>query len=225
VSDAPAADAVPVEHHLVQRLVGDRAWRVQLALGLLDDHLQLAPELVGVDHRVAEGVGLDIERGLETGGGEDGEVRGVVVRGAGVEVAARALGLPRDGSHPAARGALEEHVLEDVGDAGPAVGLVEEPRPHVGDDRHHRRGVIGLHQQGQAVVQDLLSDTGGPIGTTGALLYCTILSTPASALPRMNASASVVGMTTPVSAWPRRARLVMKSFRVPWAHSRSAAFI
>ena len=63
VADAPAADAVPVEHHLVQRLVGDGARRVELALGLLDDDLELARQLAGVDDRVAERVGLDVERG------------------------------------------------------------------------------------------------------------------------------------------------------------------
>jgi len=66
---------------------------------------------------------------------------------------------------------------------------------------------------------------GDRAGLRGATPYCTIRSTPASALPRMKASASVVGMTTPVSAWPRRARLAMKSVSEPVAQSRSAAFI
>ena len=100
----------------------------------------------------------------EAGGGEDREVGGVIVDGAGVEIAAGALGLPGDRAHAAARGALEEHVLEDMGDAGPAIGLVEEAGLHVGDDRDHRRGVVRLHQQGEAVVQDLAPDARRPVG-------------------------------------------------------------
>jgi hypothetical protein len=146
VADAPTANPVRVEHHLVQRLVGDRGGGVELALGFLDDDLQLAGELGLVDQRMAEGVGLDVHRLREARGRQDGEIAGVIVAGAGVEIAARALGLTGDGPDAAARGALEEHVLEHVGDAQPAVGLVEEARLHVGHHRHHRRRAVLLHQ-------------------------------------------------------------------------------
>ena len=62
VADPPAPDPVAVEHHLVQRLVRHRRRRVELALGFLDDDLELAGQLALVDDRVAQRVGLDVER-------------------------------------------------------------------------------------------------------------------------------------------------------------------
>ena len=59
--DAPAAHAMPVVQHLVQRLRGDGVRGVRLALRLLDDDLDLAGQLVGVDERVGVRVGLDVE--------------------------------------------------------------------------------------------------------------------------------------------------------------------
>jgi hypothetical protein len=34
----------------------------------------------------------------------------------------------------------------------------------VGDDRHDRRGMIGLHQESEAVGEDFLADTRSPNG-------------------------------------------------------------
>ena len=77
VTDPPPADPVAIEHHLVQRLVGHGGRRVELALGFLDDDLELAGQLVGVDDGMAERVRLDVEGRGKAGGGKDGEVRGV----------------------------------------------------------------------------------------------------------------------------------------------------
>ena len=87
-----------VEHELVQRLLSHRARCIPLALGLLDDDLELASQLIRVDDRVAECVGLDVQGRGQTGGWKDGEVAGVIVAGTGVQISARGLGLPRDGS-------------------------------------------------------------------------------------------------------------------------------
>ncbi len=64
-SDAPAAHAVTVVQHLVQRLDCDRRGVVRLALRFLDDHLQFARQLVGIDDRIGVGVELDFESPLE----------------------------------------------------------------------------------------------------------------------------------------------------------------
>jgi hypothetical protein len=53
-------------------------------------------------------------------------------------------------------------VLEDVGDTGPALGLVEEPRFDVGDDRDDGGRFIGLNQEGQTVGKELLANAGRP---------------------------------------------------------------
>ena len=162
VADAPAPDAVPVEHHLVQRLVCHRRGRIELALGFLDDHLELARQLAGIDQRVPECVGLDLEPRGEAPCGQHGEVRGVIVARAGIEVAARRLGLPRDLAHPAARRPLEEHVLEHVGDPDPAVRLVEEAGLHMGDHRDGRCRRLVLREEGEPVRQHLARHPLGP---------------------------------------------------------------
>ena len=167
VPDAPAADAVVVVHHLVQRLRGDRAGVVQLAPGLLDDHLQLAAELVGVDGRVHQRVALDGDRLAQVVGREHHVVGGVIVAGAGVEVAAGGLGVPGDLPRPAARRALEEHVLQHVRDPGPAVRFVEEPGLHVGHHGGHGGGAVALDQEREAVGQHLAAHAGGPGGRGG----------------------------------------------------------
>ena len=156
-----------VEHHLVQGLVGDRGGRVQLALGFLNDDLQLPGELTRVDDRMAERVGLDVERGLQARRGKNGEVAGMVVTGTGVEIPTRALGLPGNGTDPPALGALEEHVLQDVGDPDPAVGLVEESRLDLGHHGHDGCGAVLLDQERQPVGQDVAADTRGPERRSG----------------------------------------------------------
>ena len=65
VADPPPSDSVVVVHDLEQRLAGDRARRISLALGLLNDDLQLPGEFVGVDDRMLERVRLDLERRFE----------------------------------------------------------------------------------------------------------------------------------------------------------------
>jgi hypothetical protein len=82
----------------------------------------------------------------------------VVVPGAGVEIPARGLRLASDRSHTATLGALEEHVLQHVRDPGPAVGLVEEPRFHVGHHGNYRGGTIGLDQESETVGKDFPDD-------------------------------------------------------------------
>ena len=117
----------------------------------------------GVDDRVAECVGLDVQRGGQTGGRKDGEVAGVVVRRCWrSDTRPRVLVSRAMAPDAAPCRALEEHVLEHVGDAGPAVRLVEETRLHVSDHRNHRRGVVRLHQQGEAVREDLADNALGP---------------------------------------------------------------
>jgi hypothetical protein len=65
LTDAPAPDPVSVVQHFVERLDGHRRGRVPLALGLLDDHLELACELLAVDDRAGVGVELDLQPGHE----------------------------------------------------------------------------------------------------------------------------------------------------------------
>jgi hypothetical protein len=49
VTDAPAAHAVDIEHDFVERLLRDRGRSIPLPLCFLNDHLELASQLTGVD--------------------------------------------------------------------------------------------------------------------------------------------------------------------------------
>jgi hypothetical protein len=75
----------------------------------------------------------------------------VIVAGSCVEVPTSGFGLPRDFSHAAALGALEEHVLENVGNPAPAIRLVEESRLDVSNDRNYRSRVVCLNQEREPV--------------------------------------------------------------------------
>ena len=91
-----------------------------------------------VQHRVGEHV--DADRGVPARHRD--VVDGHVVRGEGVDVAARALDRGRDLAHAALLGALEQHVLVDVRHApllGPLVGAAGA---HPDVQRHDGRGVV-----------------------------------------------------------------------------------
>jgi hypothetical protein len=60
-------------------------------LRLLDDHLELARELLGVDQRVGVGVELHVEPAAKLDDGSTGVVAGVIVDRRRVEVAAHAF--------------------------------------------------------------------------------------------------------------------------------------
>ena len=56
---------------------------------------------------------------------------------------------------------LEEHVFEQVGDAGAEqVTLVNAARSHPRLDAHHRRAAVRLHEQSQPIRQHVLAGGG-----------------------------------------------------------------
>ncbi len=150
-ADAPAADAMPVVEQLVQRLRRDGRRVVGFALGLLDDHLELARQLAAVDQRVRVGVCLDVEPGLQARRRKDGVVARVIVDRAGVQIAAGRLRFLGDLADAAGRRALEVHVLEHVRDSDDVVRLVEIAGADERDDGDDRRRRIAAHEHGQPV--------------------------------------------------------------------------
>ena len=198
--DPPAPHAVLVVQQRVERLHRHRARIVLLALGFLDDHLELARQLAGIDARVRVRIVLDLEAAHESRRREHGVVAGLVVDRAGVEIAARRLRRARDLAHAARGRALEEHVLQHVRDAEDVVRLVEVAGAHVRDDRHDGRARVAADECGEAVGELYPAYTVGGQERRGAAPagHCTMRSSPASALPRMKLSASCVGIFTPV---------------------------
>ena len=159
-ADAPAADAMAVVQQLVQRFGRHGRRIVRLSLRLLDDDLELARQLVGVDDRAGVGVGLDVEALHEARRRQHRVVARVVVDRAGVEIAADGLRLLGDLADAARRRALEVHVLEHVRDADDVVGLVEVAGAHVRDDGDDRRRAVAPNQHGQSVGQPRSHDGG-----------------------------------------------------------------
>ena len=99
-----------VEDDVVGRVVG--------LADLLQDHAALALQLLGVEGRVLQDVGEDVDGERHVVLQHLGVVGGLLARGVGVEVAADLLDLARRCRGRCARlGALEGHVLEQVGDA------------------------------------------------------------------------------------------------------------
>ena len=142
-----------VEERRVERFDRHRRRRVALAFGFLDDHVEFARQLPGVDDRACVRIELDLEALHERRRWQHGVVRGVIVDRVRVEIAAVRLRFAGDLPHATGWRPLEEHVLQHVRDADDVVGLVEIPHLHVGHDGDHRCRRIATHQQRQTVRQ------------------------------------------------------------------------
>ena len=126
--DVPAERLVAVEERLVHA-ADEVARGVEVHVHLLDDHTLLAVDLLRVEGRVAEHVDEDVERDVARLGGALDVVPGQLLARAGVELAADPVDLGGDvaGRGPAL-GALEEHVLGEVGDPVRLLRLVAGAR-------------------------------------------------------------------------------------------------
>ena len=85
-------------------------------------------------------------------------VAGVFLRGERVELAADRVDRLRDVFGGAGVGALEEHVLDEVGDAAARVGLVARPARQPDADRHRPDVRHRLGDETETVVQNLADD-------------------------------------------------------------------
>ena len=108
---------IAVEEALVDA-ADEVARRVEVHVHLLDDDALLAVDLLGVEARVADHVDEHVERHVAGAGSALDVVARVLLAGEGVELAADPVDLGRDvAGRRAPLGALEEHVLGEVGDA------------------------------------------------------------------------------------------------------------
>ena len=82
-------------------------------------------------------------------------IEGVVPRRARVDATAHALHFPIDEARRPGRGALEEHVLEIVGQPQLARALVPGPRLHPELQRDDVAGAMLLDDHGNAVGEDV----------------------------------------------------------------------
>jgi hypothetical protein len=152
-ADDGAAVGVDVEGAAEERLGGHPVGVVEPLLDLLEDDVALALELDRVEAGVHQRVGQDVHAGVEELAGQDQVVDGLVIAGPGVDLAAGRLDLLGDLAHPALARPLEQHVLEDVGDAGQRGGLVGGADLHPGLEGHHRSGVVLFQDHLEAIVE------------------------------------------------------------------------
>ena len=143
-----------VEHHVLRRVLrrGD----------LLEDHVALAGKLGAVEARGEDDVAQDVESEAEILAQHARVIRGRVDAGRGVELAANRLDLLGDVLGAAPRGALEGHVLEEMGDAmlGQALAAAAGANP---DAKRHRLDVgPGMAHHGEAIRQSGQFDTHAP---------------------------------------------------------------
>jgi len=123
-----------------QRLVGEIEHlivrRVLDGVDLFEDDVALELQVARAQHRIPHQVGEDVQR-LRQVAVQDArlECRGVT-RGVGVERPAPRLERQRDLLRGTALGALEHHVLEQVGNAHLAAGLVGARAAHPDPHRH-----------------------------------------------------------------------------------------
>lgn len=148
------------EDRVGQHVVG----LVLRAVDLLEHHVHLACQLLRIEDRVLHRVGEDVDPHAELAGGEGGVVAGHVEGREGVDAAAHALHRARDLAHVAALGALEEHVLVEVGQALLAGALVRRAHVRPDLDLRHGRHVHLAEDEGEAVRERLEVDGGGQGG-------------------------------------------------------------
>ena len=170
-----AAEGVVLPEVLGEELVDEVVGVVLVHLDLFEDDALLAGDVLGGEGGVEDEVGEEVE-----GGGNvlvedlDGEADGLFA-GEGVEVAADGVDLAGELLGVAGGGALEDHVLDEVGDAVEGGGLVAgaggDPGAHgdAADVRH------GLGEDEEAVGEGGAADVAGGLvegDGVGAELVC-----------------------------------------------------
>ena len=122
----PEGGRVELEHEIVGRVLH--------AVDLLQNHVALGLQIALAQEGPAHQVGEDVHRQRQIGVEHVGLVAGGVPPGVGVETAAPDLELQRQVARAAPLGALEHHVLEQMGDPHLLGPLVRAGRPDVDPD-------------------------------------------------------------------------------------------
>ena len=143
---------------LREQLVDEIVGRVLDHLDLFEDDLLLALDVVGAERRVADDVGEDVDRQRQMLVEHLDVVAGVFLRGERVELAADRVDRLRDVLGGARRGALEEHVLDEVRDAAALGGFVARAarQPDADADRADLRHPLG--EKPKTVVEHVSDD-------------------------------------------------------------------
>ena len=110
-----------------EEVVDDVVGRVLDHPDLLQDHRLLALQLLGVEERVQQDVGQEIDRERQVLVEHLHVEAGVLLGGEGVHLAAHRVHRAGDVLGAAGGGALEDEVLDQVGDAAAGSGSWRDP--------------------------------------------------------------------------------------------------
>ncbi len=125
-----------------------------LALLVLHDATLLIEHVLGNGaQQVGHAIAFHPQRHVECARRNGRVVVGAILGGRAIHAGRAGVGERREELAIAILGALEHQVLEQMGKTGLTFGLVlrADPVPHA--DEHGRNGMIGVHQDGQAIVQ------------------------------------------------------------------------
>ena len=143
---------------LGEQLVDEVVGRVLDHLDLFEDDLLLALDVVGAERRVHHDVGQHLDGQRQVLVEHLDVVARVFLGGEGVHLPADRVDRLGDVLGAAGRGALEEHVLDEVGDAALLLRLVARAarEPHADADRAHVRHPLG--EETETVRQHVADD-------------------------------------------------------------------
>jgi hypothetical protein len=139
----PERLGVKLEHQVIRR--------VGYAVDLLQDHVPFRFEIALPEERAAYQVGKDLERQRQIGIEHMSLIAGVIPAGEGIETASTDLELQGELARAPPLGALEDHVLEEVGDTHLAAPFVSAGRADVDTERCRAHAGQPLREDDQPV--------------------------------------------------------------------------
>ena len=155
--DRPA-ERVPFPEMLREELVDEIVGRVLDHLDLFEDDLLLLVEILGREVRVHHDVGEQIDRGRQVLVEDLDVVAGVFLRRERVELAADRVDGLGDVLGRARAGPLEQHVLDEMGDAAAVDRLVPGPARQPDAEAHRPDVRHRLGDEAETGIQDLACD-------------------------------------------------------------------
>ena len=145
------ADRLVGKGRLLHQVEGDVLGRIHGRGDLLQDHVALAGKLAAIEARRDDDVAQDVERERQVFAQHARVIGGRVDAGRGVEIAADRLDLLGDVLGAPPRGALEGHVLEEMGDAVLAFRLAAAAGADPDAERHGLDLGHGMAHHGEAI--------------------------------------------------------------------------
>ena len=146
------------DEHLVDEVVGV----VVRFAELLQDDAALDLDVVGLERRREHDIAQQIHRFRETAVERVRVEAGVLLRREGVDVPAQAIDRPRDLDGRTAAGALEEDMLQEVGDPPLPGGLLARARPDEEAERERPHVLHLVDQDGHSVFEKVFPNHRDP---------------------------------------------------------------